>query len=89
MLSPKRNEESPVSDIQSVVAELFPDQVNQITNIWGFVKDFRNDPYAGACTVAAKLGHLASNGWFTKKISLQLGILKFIYFRRVTWGEFI
>lgn len=48
------------SDIKSVVAELFPDQVNQFNNIWGFVKEFRNDPYAGACTVAAKIGHLAS-----------------------------
>jgi hypothetical protein len=64
MFGPKKSDPEPstASDIQSAVAELFPDQVHQLNNLWGFVKDMKNDPYAGICTVAAKVGHLAVNG---------------------------
>lgn len=61
MIGPKKVESPTMTEIQNVVAELLPDHVNHFTNqLFGFVKEFKNDPYAGACTVAAKLGHFAS-----------------------------
>jgi hypothetical protein len=61
MIGPKRplvnSPHGGVPGIPPAVAELFPDQMNQINHIWGFVKEFKNDPYATSCTAFAKLAH--------------------------------
>jgi len=59
----KKEKEAEPGILHQTVAELYPDQYNQINQIFGFVKDMKNDPYSTTLTALAKLTTLADGSY--------------------------
>ncbi|CAL8088442.1 unnamed protein product [Orchesella dallaii] len=48
--------------VAEILGVLPPEHAHNVGQIWGFMKEMKNDPYATACTTLAKFGHMALNG---------------------------